>query len=174
MDNAHTTKQSLVVTCNALIKGLTAMPGIDTVTCNGVTYTRAELLAPLTAYVPLPEATTQAKTAYTKAVAAEGVAREAAVAMIDDVLEPLLRQRLGKDSADLEALGLDPVKTPQKSAAVKAAAAQKAQATRKALGTKGTVQKKAAKKALEAQPATPAAATAPEGGSTPPATATKS
>ena len=44
--------------------------------------------------------------------------------------------------------GLAPVKTPQKTAATKAAAAQKSQATRKALGTKGPVQKKAAKKTL--------------------------
>jgi hypothetical protein len=140
---------------------LPALLGKATVTANGQTYNVAELLAPLKAYVPLPPATTTAKTAYSKAVTAEAAAKEAAVAMVEDVIKPLLQQRLGKSSQELVTYGLEPAKTPQKSAAVKAAAAQKGQATRKALGTKGPVQKKAAKKALEDQPATPAATTAP-------------
>jgi hypothetical protein len=104
----------------------------------------------------LPTATAAAKTTYTKAVAAEGEAKEAVVAMIEDILKPFLYQLLGKSSPDLQTYGLDPVKEPEKTVAVKAAAVQKGQATRKALGTKGAVQKEAAKKALAAEPAAPA------------------
>jgi hypothetical protein len=64
----------------------------------------------------------------------------------------MLQLRLGKSSPALATYGLDPVKTPEKTAATKAAAAQKSQATRKALGTKGPVQKKTAKKELAAAP----------------------
>jgi hypothetical protein len=158
MTLATSSKQSLVTTCNALITGISALPAANTVTSAGTTYTKAQILAPLQAYVVLPSATAAAKTTYTKAVAAEGEARAAVVAMIEDVIKPLLYQLLGKSSPDLEIYGLDPVKTPVKTVATKAAAVQKSQATRKALGTKGPVQKKAAKKVLEAEPATPAPA----------------
>jgi hypothetical protein len=153
MATKNSSKQSLVTTCNALITGLTALANADPVVSNGQTYTKAQLLAPLQAYVGLPAETAAAKTAYTKAVAAEAAAKQAVLAMIEDVIKPYLQTRLGKSSPDLETYGLEPVKTPQKSAATKAAAAQKSQATRKALGTKGPVQKKAAKKAAVAQPA---------------------
>ena len=156
MPVATSSKQSLSSTCAALITGLTTLANIDTVEVNGTTYKRAQLIAPLQAYVLLPPATANAKTAYTKAVAAEAAAKAAVVLMIEDVIKPLLHARLGKSSPDLETYGLQPVKVPQKTVATKAAAAQKSQATRKALGTKGTTQKKAAKKALEATPATPA------------------
>jgi len=156
MTISTSSKQSLVSTCNALITGITALASANTVVSAGKTYTKAQLLAPLQAYVVLPPATAAAKTAYTKAVAAEGEGREAVVAMIEDVLKPFLQQLLGKSSPDLETYGLEPVKTPEKTVATKAAAVQKSQATRKALGTKGPVQKAAAKKALEAEPATPA------------------
>jgi len=164
MTISTSSKQSLVATCNALITGITALPAANTVTSAGKTYTKAQLLAPLQAYVVLPPATAAAKTAYTKAVAAEGEARDAVVAMIEDVLKPFLQQLLGKSSPDLETYGLEPVKAPEKTVATKAAAVQKSQATRKALGTKGPVQKAAAKKALDAEPltpATPSAAVAP-------------
>jgi hypothetical protein len=153
---SNSSKQSLVATCNALITGITALPAANTVTTAGKTYTKAQLLAPLQAYAVLPSATATAKTAYTKAVAAEGEAKAAAVAMIEDVIKPLLYQLLGKSSPDLETYGLDPVKVPEKTVATKAAAVQKSQATRKALGTKGPVQKETAKKALATEPATPA------------------
>jgi len=143
--------------CSALITGITALAGADTVVSGGTTYTKAQLLAPLLAFVTLPALTAAAKTAYTKAVAAETLARTAAIAMIEHVIKPYLQSRLGKSSPDLVTYGLEPVKTPQTTAATKAAAAQKSQATRKALGTKGTVQKKAAKKAVAATPAAPAA-----------------
>jgi len=158
MTISTSSKQSLVATCNALITGLTALPAANSVTSAGTTYTKAQLLAPLQAYVVLPPATAAAKTAYTKAVAAETEARAAVVAMIEDIVKPFLHQLLGKSSPDLETYGLEPVKVPEKTVATKAAAAQKSQATRKALGTKGTVQKKAAKKVLEAPPAPPAPA----------------
>jgi hypothetical protein len=161
MVRSNTPKQDLVATCNAIITNLPAELGKGTVQADGETYTAAQLLAPLKAYVPLPPATANAKAAYSKAVDAEAAAKEAAVTMIEDVIKPYLQLKLGKSSTDLETYGLEPAKTPQKSAAVKAAAAQKGQATRKALGTKGPVQKKAAKKALEAQPANPAALPAP-------------
>ena len=161
MVRSSTPKQDLVTTCNAIVTNLPALLGTGNVQANGVTYTVAQLLAPLQTYAPLPPATASAKAAYSKAVDAEAAAKEAAVTMIEDVIKPLLQQRLGKSSTDLETYGLEPAKTPQKSAAVKASAAQKSQATRKALGTKGPVQKKAAKKALEEQPATSAATTAP-------------
>jgi len=118
-------------------------------------YTKAQILAPLQAYVVLPSATAAAKTTYTKAVATEAEAKAAVVAMIEDVIKPLLYQLLGKSNPELETYGLDPVKVPVKTVATKAAAVQKSQATRKALGTKGPVQKKAAKKAVAAEPATP-------------------
>ena len=158
MPNLNSTKQSLVTLCNALNTGLTALPAANTVTSAGTTYTKAQLLAPLQAYVVLPSATAAAKTAYTKAVVTEAEAKAAVVAMIEDVIKPLLYQLLGKSSPDLETYGLDPVKVPVKTVATKAAAVQKSQATRKALGTKGPVQKKAAKKAVAATPATPARA----------------
>jgi hypothetical protein len=158
MPNLNSTKQSLVTLCNTLNTGLTALPAANTVTSAGKTYTKAQILAPLQAYVVLPPATAAAKTAYTKAVATEAEAKAAVVAMIEDVIKPLLYQLLGKSSPDLEIYGLDPVKAPVKTVAVKAAAVQKSQATRKALGTKGPVQKKAAKKAVAAEPTTPAPA----------------
>ena len=154
MPISHSSKQSLASTCNALITGLTALPAANSVVSAGTTYTKAQILAPLQAYAVLPPATAAAKATYTKAVAAEGVARVAAIAMIEDVVKPLLYQLLGKSSPDLETYGLDPVKAPVKTVATKAAAVQKSQATRKALGTKGPVQKKAAKKAVAATPAT--------------------
>ena len=156
MQVQNSSKQSLVSICNALITGITALASANTVVSAGKTYTRAQLLAPLQAYVVLPIVTAAAKTAYTKAVAAEAEAKAAAVAMIEDVLKPFLQQLLGKSSPDLETYGLEPVKVPEKTVATKAAAIQKSQATRKALGTKGPVQKAAAKKALEGEPATPA------------------
>jgi CxxC motif-containing protein len=156
MPISNSSKQSLVSTCNALITGITALPAADNVVSAGKTYTKAQLLAPLQAYVVLPSSTATAKTAYTKAVVAEGAAKAAAVAMIEGVIKPVLHLLLGADSPDLETYGLDPVKTPQKTVATKAAAIQKGQATRKALGTKGPVQKAAAKKALDAEPAIPA------------------
>ncbi len=157
MTIATSSKQSLVSMCNALITGINALPAANTVVSAGTTYTKAQLLAPLQAYVVLPSATAAAKTAYTKAVATEADAKVAVHAMIEDVIKPFLHQLLGKSSADLETYGLEPVKAPVKTVATKAAAVQKSQATRKALGTKGPVQKAAAKKALEAEPATPAA-----------------
>ena len=158
MPNIGTPKQSLVSTCNALITGLTALAGADTVESGGKTYPKAELVAPLQAYVVLPAATAAAKTAYTKAVADGG--RGEGGRRRDDrgVIKPVLHAKLGKSSPDLETYGLPPVKAPAKTVATKAAAAQKSQATRKALGTKGPEQKKAAKKALAAEPATPAPA----------------
>ena len=174
MTNISTPKQSLLATINALIAGLTALTDLTTVVANGQTYTKAQLLAPLQAYVPLPAATANAKTAYSKAVEADAAAKEAAVTIIEEVIKPYLQTRLGKSSPDLETYGLEPAKTTQPSAAVKAAAAQKGLATRKALGTKGTAQKKTAKKALAAQPATPAASTAPSTPSAAPATPSKS
>jgi hypothetical protein len=152
----NSSKQSLVATCNALVTGLTGLANADTIVSAGQTYTKAQLLAPLQAYVVLPPATAAAKTTYTKAVAAEAEAKAAVVLMIEDVIKPYLYQRLGKNSPDLETYGLPPVKVPEKTVATKAAAAQKSQATRKALGTKGPVQKKTAKKAIAAEPATPA------------------
>jgi hypothetical protein len=162
-------KQSLAATCSALITGLNSLTGADTVVSGGKTYTKAQLLAPLQVYVVLPTQTAAAKTAYTKAVAAEGDAKAAVIAMIEDVIKPYLQTRLGKTSPDLATYGLPPAKLPAKTAATKAEAAEKALATRKALGTKGPVQKKAAKKALEAQPAAPA--TSPAAPATPPAVA---
>lgn len=148
-----TTKQSLSATCNALITGINALANADTVTSGNTTYTKGQLLAPLIAYLPLPAQTTNAKTAYSNAVTAEAAGKVAAVTMIHDVIQPYLQLRLGKSSPALVTYGLEPVKTPQKSAATKAAAVQKSQATRKALGTKGPDQKKAAKKALATTPA---------------------
>ncbi|MGD0529709.1 MAG: hypothetical protein ABSE49_31525 [Polyangiaceae bacterium] len=150
----NSSKQSLVATCTALINGINALPAANSVTSAGKTYTKAEILAPLQAYVGLPAQTSAAKTAYTKAVATEHDAKAAAVAMIEDVIKPLLYQLLGKSSPDLETYGLEPVKVPEKTVATKAAAAQKSQATRKALGTKGPAQKAAAKKALAEEPVT--------------------
>jgi hypothetical protein len=158
ISSINSSKQALSATCSALITGLTALTGADTVTSGGTTYTKAQLLAPLLAYVPLPAQTATAKTAYTRATAAEAVARDAAFDMIEHVIKPYLQSRLGKSSPELETYGLSPVKVAQPTAATKAAAAQKSQATRKALGTKGTTQKKAAKKAIAATPATPAPA----------------
>jgi hypothetical protein len=152
----NSSKLSLVATCNALVTGLNALPAASNVVAAGKTYTKAELLAPLQAYVVLPPATAAAKTAYTKAVATEAEAKAAVVAMIEDVIKPFLQQLLGKSSPDLETYGLEPAKTPVKTVATKAAAVQKSQATRKALGTKGPVQKEAAKKALAEEPAAPA------------------
>jgi hypothetical protein len=153
MTKINSTKQSLSATCTALITGINALANADTVTSGATTYTKGQLLAPLIAYLPLPAATANAKTAYSNAVATEATARTAAVTVIEEVIKPYLYLRLGKSSPALVTYGLDPVKTPQKSAATKAAAVQKSQATRKALGTKGPDQKKAAKKALAATPA---------------------
>jgi hypothetical protein len=147
----NASKEALIATCKALIAGLPALPDSATVVSAGKTLTRAQLLAPLKAYLPLPAATAAAKVNHTKAVAAESAAKEAAVAMINEVIQPYLRTRLGKSSPELEVYGLEPVKVPEKTAATKAAAVQKRQATRKALGTKGPRQKNAAKKALGAQ-----------------------
>ncbi len=157
----NASKQSLAATVTALITGITALPAANTVVSAGKTYTKAQLLAPLQAYVALPSATATAKAAYTKAVATEAEAKAAVVAMIEDVIKPFLHQLLGKSSPDLETYGLEPVKAPVKTVATKAAAVQKSQATRKALGTKGPVQKAAAKKALAEEPAPPATPPAP-------------
>src|ERR1035441_10062833 len=100
MPISNSSKQSLVATCNALIPGITALPAANTVTSAGTTYTKAQLLAPLQAYVVLPSATAAAKTAYTKAVVTEAEAKAAVVAMIEDVIKPLLYQLLGKSSPD--------------------------------------------------------------------------
>jgi hypothetical protein len=164
MTHSAFSKQSLVATCNALITGLTALAGADTVQSGGKTYTKAQLLAPLQQYVVLPPVTAAAKTAYTKAVAAEAEGKAAVLSLVEDVIKPYLQSRLGKASPDLATYGLGPVKAPQKSAATKAAAVQKGKATRKALGTRGSQQKKAAKEQLAAEattPATPPVAAAP-------------
>ncbi len=136
-----------------LIPALQALDGADNVQAKGQTYTKAQMLAPLLAYQPLPGKTQAAKTAYNQALEAEDGARAAAVTMTDEVIVPYLRTRFGKDSPVLETYGIAPQQPAQKSAATKAAAAQKRATTRKALGTLGTQQKKAAKKVLAAKPA---------------------
>jgi hypothetical protein len=152
MATLNSSKLDLSATCSALITGINALSNADSVTSGGTTYTKGQLLAPLVAYLPLPAQTAAAKTAYTTAVDTEAAAKAAAVDMIEHVIKPMLQLRLGKSSPALATYGLDPVKTPEKTAATKAAAAQKSQATRKALGTKGPVQKKTAKKELAAAP----------------------
>jgi hypothetical protein len=157
MTISTSSKLSLAATCNALITGLTAQAGADTLTSGGKTYTKAQVLAPLQQYVLLPPLTAAAKTADTKAVADEPQAKEAVHLMIEDVVKPYLQSRLGKSSPDLAVYGLEPAKASRKSAATKAAAVQKGKATRKALGTRGTQQKKAAKEQLATEAATPPA-----------------
>jgi hypothetical protein len=155
MDPTKTTKEALVAVCNALITGITGLANADTIVSAGQSFTKAQLLAPLTAYVVLPNDTASAKAVYTKAVATEAAGKAAALEMIQGIIQPYLQLRLGKDSPDLETYGLQPAKVATKPVATKAAAVAKGQATRKALGTKGKNQKKAAKAQIAATPVSP-------------------
>lgn len=152
--NTIASKPALVSLCNALVTGITAMPD-KTFQLGGQSYTKAQVLAPLQAYVDANGKTTADEATWHQSVQEEHDAEASARAMID-ALKPFLQGRLGKSSPMLQSqYGLAPAKKPAKTVAAKAAGIAKSQATRELRGTRGSKQKKALT-AAAVQPAAPA------------------
>jgi hypothetical protein len=153
-------KSVLVMLCTALIAGIEALPDSSFV-LGTQTLTKAQILAPLQAYVASTLQTAADETAWHLSLQGEHVAEAAAKGMVE-LLKPYLQGRLGKSNPQLQTqFGISPVKKPQASVATKAKAAEKAVATRELLGTKGPKQKKAAIQAAAAGGGAPVAGTSP-------------
>ena len=154
--NQSNAKAALVTLCNALITGIGALPD-KTFLLGGQTFTKAQVVAPLQAFVDSAAKTAADEAAWHASLLEERTDEAAARVMIA-ALKPMLQGRLGKRSPLLQSqFGLAPAKTVQKTVAAKATGIAKSKATRAVRGTKGPKQKKA----LTAPVAPPAAPPAP-------------
>jgi hypothetical protein len=125
MDN----KLEFLTLCQSLITGVQSLPDA-TLTIDGQTLTKAQILQPLTDYVAAEALVAPADAAYHAAVQ-KAHATEAAARAIVVNLKPYLKVRLGKSNPALKSqFGVTPAKAPQRTAATKAEAATKAKATR--------------------------------------------
>ena len=101
-----------------------------TLTIDGQTLTKAQVLQPLNDYVAAEALVAPADAAYHATVQKAHGAEVTARAMVVN-LKPYLKVRLGKSNPALKSqFGVTPAKTPQRTAESKAEAATKAKATR--------------------------------------------
>jgi hypothetical protein len=127
--NRRDNKLEFVSLCQSLITGVQSLADA-TLTIDGQTLTKAQVLEPLTDYVAAEALVAPADAAYHAAVLKAHGTEAAARAMVAN-LKPYLKVRLGKSNPALKSqFGVSPAKTPQRTAATKAEAATKAKATR--------------------------------------------
>ncbi len=127
--NRRDNKLEFVSLCQSLIAGVQSIPD-PTLTIDGQTLTKAQVLQPLTDYVAAEALVAPADAAYHAVVQKAHGAEAAARAMVAN-LKPYLKVRLGKSNPALKSqFGVTPTKEPQRTAATKAEAATKAKATR--------------------------------------------
>jgi hypothetical protein len=127
--NRNDTKLEFLSLCQSLITGEQSLPDA-TLTIDGQTLTKAQVLQPLTDYVAAEALVAPAEAAYHAAVQKAHATEAAARTMVVN-LKPYLMVRLGKSNPALKSqFGVTPAKTPQRTAATKAEAATKAKATR--------------------------------------------
>ncbi len=168
--NIATQKTTIEAEYKTLINGInTELAGVDSFVINGITYSRADLLAQLQSRITASEATKTARTALHNAVNSEQDLQQQML-LVRAGMRAYLVSRFGKGSGKLQLFGFAQTKTTQKTAQSKAAAVAKAKATRTARGTLGKKQKSGIKGVVPVQ-ATPASSgpTAPS----PPDPATK-
>ncbi|HEX8790170.1 MAG TPA: hypothetical protein VF765_04410 [Polyangiaceae bacterium] len=122
-------KLAFLTLCQSLIAGVQSIPD-PTLTIDGQTLPKAQVLQPLTDYVAAEALVAPAEAAYHAAVQKAHDAEVPAKAMVAN-LKPYLKVRLGKSNPALKSqFGVTPAKTPQRTAESKAEAATKAKATR--------------------------------------------
>jgi hypothetical protein len=121
---------------------------------------KTQVVSRLQARIDAAEKTKTARLALHAAVAAEALV-VADVTPLRADMKTYLQSRYGKSSPTMQTFGFTQNKTPQKSAAAKAAGVAKAKATRAAIGTKGKKQRKAAAEAITAPAPVQAPATTP-------------
>ena len=127
--NRNDTKLQFLSLCQSLITGVQSIPDA-TLTIDGQTLTKAQILQPLTDYVAAEAQVAPADAAYHAAVQKAHTAEAVARAIVVN-LKPYLKVRLGKSNPALKSqFGVTPAKAPQRTAATKAEAATKAKATR--------------------------------------------
>ena len=115
--------------CQSLIAGVQSIPDA-TLTIDGQTLPKAQVLQPLNEYVAAEALVAPAEAAYNAAVQKAHDAEVPAKAMVAN-LKPYLKVRLGKSNPALKSqFGVTPAKEPQRTAANKADAATKGKATR--------------------------------------------
>jgi hypothetical protein len=115
-----------------LVTGInTVLPGIDPFDVDGVTVTRADLLARIQAALAAITAVKAARTALSSAVATQ-VAALADARALRSAVKATAQAKLGKKNPALQNLGFAPNRTPVTTTATKAEAQVKKAATRKA------------------------------------------
>jgi hypothetical protein len=134
------TKPEIIVEITGLLRAVDEFPDVTTLAFRAGKRTRAQLQAPLRAYLDATERTREAAVAHQACVAAErrALAQAHPLALR---LRNWLRARLDPDSPDLQRYGVKPVKTGKKTVAVKVQAAEKSRETRKLRGTMGRKQR---------------------------------
>ena len=142
--NVAAQRAKVIAEFQALIEGInTELTDVKSVVINQQNITRAQLVSDFQERLTAAENTKAARLAYHAAVAAEAQVA-ARVAPERAAVKLYLGARYGKSSPEMQKFGFTPAKTPQKTAASKAAGVAKARATREALGTMGKKQKMAA------------------------------
>jgi hypothetical protein len=164
--NTNTTLSTLVIAAQkakalavfqSLVDGInTELADVSSYVISGKTYTKADLLAVLTARIDAGKQTLAARTAMHLAVAKEQTLLPTALALREGV-KLFLAMRYGKESPMLQKFGYAQRKTTQTAAVTTANAVKKSAATRAARGTTG---KKAKSLVKGAPPAAPPPTTA--------------
>ena len=171
--NIAAQRAKVIAAFQALIDGINEeLTDVKTLVINKQNITKAQLISDFQERLTAAENTKAARLAYHAAVAAEAQVA-ARVAPERAAVKLYLAARCGKSSPEMQKFGFTPAKTPQKTAASKAAGAAKARATRDALGTMGRKQKMAALALLAAAAsATPEPAVSAVASSAAPSTTT--
>lgn len=130
--NVTTQRATFAALLAALVTGInTELPGVDPFDVDGVTVTRADLLARIQAALDAITAVRAARTALQSAVATQVAALLDARALRSAV-KTTAQAKLGKKNPALQKLGFTPSRTPVTPVATKAQAQVKKAATRKA------------------------------------------
>jgi hypothetical protein len=130
--NVSTQRATFAALLAALVTGInTVLPGVDPFDVDGVTVTRANLLARIQAALDAITAVKAARTALQQAVATQ-VAALADARGLRSAVKTTAQAKLGKKNPALQKLGFTPTRTPVTPVATKAEAQVKKAATRKA------------------------------------------
>ncbi len=130
--NVSTQRATFAALLAALLAGInTELPGVDPFDVDGVTVTRANLLARIQAALDAITAVKAARTALQQAVATQ-VAALADARGLRSAVKTTAQAKLGKKNPALQKLGFTPSRTPVTTVATKAEAQVKKAATRKA------------------------------------------
>ena len=163
--NVTTQRANFAAMLTALLAGINAdFPGVDPFVVDGETIARATLIARIQAALNAIAAVKTARAALQSAVVTQNAAIIDARGLRAGV-KRLAQTKYGPQSPMLQNLGFTPNRTPQTTAAAKAASAAKAEATRQANGNVGKKTRKVSTltaPAAAAAPPAPATATTPK------------